>query len=357
MRAFRCAIWLALLLQAIFVQGAASIANAQGADATRAEAKRLFEAAVSDYAAARYDVALSGFQEAFRIAPHPLVRVNMANCYDKLGRPLEALFHFEQFLQADAGSPAQRKEVNAAVARLRKQVGEVQLRIAPDGAIVTIDKRDQRTAPVLDSVRLEAGTHALDVRLPGYRSVHREFTVAGGGKVELDIALEREAAVVEPAPIAAEPIETAPEEIEPLPEEPTPAPVEPASEADSESGVATALWVVGGVTVGLIVATTVAGIMALSADAEFEKQRDTANNSGFTFTERQVAYNKALEEADKANALALTTDILLGGAILGALGTTILLIVHLQEEPNSQTATLTPILHPKNVGLNLRASF
>ena len=72
-------------------------AQPQGEEAIRARAKQLFEAAVVEYDAARYAPALVGFQEAFRIRPHPLVRVNMANCYDKLGKTLQAIFHFEQF--------------------------------------------------------------------------------------------------------------------------------------------------------------------------------------------------------------------------------------------------------------------
>ena len=92
-------------------------------DAARARPSSASSRRVADYDAGRYDQALANFQEAFRLRPHPLVNVNIANCYDKLGKPLQAIFHFERFLEAEAGTPAQRAEVTSALERLRKQVG------------------------------------------------------------------------------------------------------------------------------------------------------------------------------------------------------------------------------------------
>ena len=227
---------------------------------TRARAKALFEAGVASYDAGRYEEALASFQEAFRVRPHPLVRVNIANCYDKLGKPLEALFHFEQFTSADVGTPEQRKEVNAAVERLRKQIGQVVVRVTPDGAMVTIDGGEQRRTPLVDALSLTAGKHEFEVRLPGYQTVQRSVVVEGGKTAELTVVLSREGdssvapgVAVAPAP-GDQPQVATPPAAEPQPERP-PVPALPpdAFEHDdsgakegSGGGIPTHVWIIGG---------------------------------------------------------------------------------------------------------------
>ena len=108
------------------------------------------------------------------------MNVNIANCYDKLGKPLLAIFHFERFMEAKAGSPAQQAEVTAALARLRKQVGTLVLRVTPDGALVIVDREQQRRAPILEPMQLQAGEHTLEVQLEGYATVERKVIVTAG---------------------------------------------------------------------------------------------------------------------------------------------------------------------------------
>jgi hypothetical protein len=172
--------------------------SAASAQDDRARARAEFDRGVRAYAAGDYVNALAAFQEAYRLQPHPAVRVNLANCYDHLDRPLEAMFHFERYLQ-EAGRHAtreQRREVESALARLRRRVGEVTLRVAPDGALVTIDGGETRRAPIMEAVRLEAGTHRIETRLEGYRTDQRTVEVTGGTRREVDIRLERVSARV-----------------------------------------------------------------------------------------------------------------------------------------------------------------
>ena len=144
-------------------------------DEDRARAREQFGLGVERYEGGNYQGALEAFQEAYRLAPHPTVRVNMANCYEHLDRPLEAMHHFERFLaEADGASRQQRREVQAAIRRLEGQLGQLRLAIAPDGARVVIDNAETRVAPILEPVRLVAGTHHLTVRLDGYRTEHGE---------------------------------------------------------------------------------------------------------------------------------------------------------------------------------------
>ncbi len=299
-------------------------------DGRRNEAKLRFEQAVQDYDAGRYDQALANFQEAFRLRPHPLVNVNIANCYDKLGKPLLAIFHFERFVEAKAGSPAQQAEVSAALVRLRKQVGALVLRVTPDGALVIVDHEQQRRAPVLEPMPLQAGEHTLEVQLEGYASVERKVIVAGGATLELDIALERTHA--EPPPLAAAAPATAPGPTEPLPAvAPPPAPVaepyveptaeqrtapDPPSPARRRDGMRKGAWIAGGISAAVLLAGMVTGGLALGAYSDYKYARDRWVAAACA-NDRVFAYNEAADAEDRAHALALTTDVLIGAALVG----------------------------------------
>jgi len=124
------------------------------------------------------------------------VRVNIANCYEQLHRPLEALFHFEHFLsEAQRPSAPQRREVEAAVRRMQQLVGTIAFQVTPDGALVTIDGTDSRRAPVAEPVRVVAGRHQIDILLDGFVSERQVVDVAGGEVERVAVRLSRPGAV------------------------------------------------------------------------------------------------------------------------------------------------------------------
>jgi hypothetical protein len=310
----------------------AQVGGAGASDADqRAHAKQRFEQGIADYDAARYEQALANFQEALRVRPHPLVHVNVANCYDKLRKPLQALFHFQRFLESDTGTPEQRSEVSAAVERLRKQVGQLLLRITPDGATVIIDQGEQRRAPLLDAVQLEAGDHTLEVLLEGYKPLRRNVTVRGGATFELNLALERASAeddedahVLNVVPVPEPGAESPPAETNPTaapagnPQRTPDAEFDLAREGpESGSGVPATVWVTGALTAGLGIAALVTGVLALSAEADFDTDRDRLVLAT-TPNERVALHASARDHADRAHALALATDILLVATGVGA---------------------------------------
>ncbi|MDD9934714.1 MAG: hypothetical protein OXT09_13990, partial [Myxococcales bacterium] len=117
----------------------------------------------------------------------------------------------------------------------------------------------------------------------------------------------------------------------------------------------TGVWIAGGATAALLVGATVTGMMALSAEDDFRAPRATifdANAATTTF-ERIDAYNEARDAADRANALALTTDILLGGALIAGALTTYLIF---NKPSPDQRTQLTPILGPTTAGVSIGGS-
>jgi hypothetical protein len=392
----------ASLVLVLTLVGATPTALAQDED-TRARAREQFGLGVQRYEAQDYTAALQAFQEAYRLAPHPMVRVNMANCYENLGRPLEALAHFERFLvEATSATRQQRREVETAIRRLQGQIGELQLSIAPDGALVTIDSSETRRAPLLEPVRLAAGTHRLEVRLEGYRTQHRELQVIGGRSERIVIQLERGAdepprvaatttarptpaasTTTEPRP-ATEPLPTEPRPAtEPLPTEPQPtaapastgAPEETAS-AETEptpeltgggSGfevrATPALIITGSAAAVLTVAAVVSGALALNANDEFERAVLQSNDPSLPQAERELARRNGLSAADTANTASIVTDLFIVGAITSAGLAAFFLIVEGMdggaERPADGAARLrvAPAFARDGAGVALHGSF
>jgi hypothetical protein len=328
-----------------------------GDEQQRALAKQRFEQAVVDYDAERYEQALANFQEAHRLRPHPLVNVNIANCYDKLGRPLQAIFHFERFIESEAGTPAQRQEVAKAVERLRKQVGQLLLRVTPDGATVLIDQGEQRRAPIMEPVRLEAGKHTIEVTLAGYHALQRTVTVPGGTTLELSIALEP----VNTSPVLtvtpAEPEAAAPPEAEASPAQEQ-AEARPAPAEAHESGSSTGIWIAGAITGVLAVTGAITGVLALKAEADFEAKHEQQLQAP-TAVARADIFNAARDDADRAQALALTTDLLLFSAVIGGVVTVILIASDDGDGDTEEQASarLVPALSPHGGGVALHAGF
>lgn len=379
----------ASLVLVLTLVGATPTALAQDED-TRARAREQFGLGVQRYEAQDYPAALQAFQEAYRLAPHPMVRVNMANCYENLGRPLEALAHFERFLvEATSATRQQRREVETAIRRLQGQIGELQLSIAPDGALVTIDSSETRRAPLLEPVRLAAGTHRLEVRLEGYRTQHRELQVVGGRSERIVIQLERgadepprvaattarptpAASTTEPRP-ATEPLPTEPQPTAApastgAPEETASAETEPTPELTGggsgfEVRATPALIITGSAAAVLTVAAVVSGALALNANDEFERAVLQSNDPSLPQAERELARRNGLSAADTANTASIVTDLFIVGAITSAGLAAFFLIVEGMdggaERPADGAARLrvAPAFARDGAGVALHGSF
>jgi tetratricopeptide (TPR) repeat protein len=280
-------------------------------------ARQLFQAGVEHYEAGEYAPALADFQRAFALKPHPLVEVNIANCYDKLNQPAEALGHFEAFLASSEGTPAQRDEVRSALARLSLLAGRLSIHATPAAAQGVID--NQRTAQRLQWV--SAGRHRVDVSAEGYESATRIVEVHPGETVEVNVDLAPQVAsplatvVVPPsAAVAAAQLPAAPAALPPTEvAQPSQAPMPPSA----TPGLPTNVWVSGGATFGLGVIAVVTGQLALAANREFDTNLSALRNPALTEYQRAGAWARGVDAADRADTLAAVTDILLAFTFVG----------------------------------------
>ena len=359
------AILLVALLLAPVALPSRALAQADDRPAARAE----FEQGSVAFAANSYELALQHFQEAYRLAPHPNVRLNIANCYDQLDRPIEALFHYELFLsESERPAAAQRREVDTAVRRLRTRVGSIALQVTPDGALITIDGSEQRRAPVAEPVRVVAGSHRIEVRLDGYQTETQTVEVAGGASARVALRLRRPEAVAlvvppqNPVPadttqttrtqVTPTPTPTVVAQAEPQPQHlPDPEPTEP-TEPNTSGGlrINTPTIIAGSVTIAALIVAAITGPLALVANNNFERNVVDSRDLGLSPEDRAAAVRDGESAASNARTFALVTDISLITAAVGA-GATVAFFVFAQEEEDSADVAVLPIVAPGYVGV------
>jgi len=353
-----------------------SSSQAQSESATTAQARQLFQSGVDHYSAGQYSEALMDFERAYALKPHPLVQVNIANCYDKLNQAAEALTHFEEFLSSGEGAAAQRDEVRAAMARLSKSAGRLNLQATPNGAQGVIDR--QRTAQPLQW--LPVGRHRIDVSAEGYESAVRVVELQAGETATVQVDL---VPLATPVATAAASSPQTPAQAAPKPSAEANEPAPPAPEAqplatsagiqvsDAEgahaqspqgtaaathSGLPATVWISGGATFGLGVVAVVTGQLALAANREFDTNLAALRNTALTENQRAGAWARGVEAADRADALAAVTDILLAFTFVGV-GLTTYFYLADRDASERQRMRVSFSTDARSSQLQLRGSF
>ncbi|MBL8602338.1 MAG: hypothetical protein JNK72_10490 [Myxococcales bacterium] len=349
-----------------------SVAAAQSTPsaADRAEARSHFTAGVAAFQRQSWQSALEEFQAAYRLAPHPSVRINMANCYVELQRPIEALFHFEQYLvETPAAETPQRTAVQGHIRTLRQRIAEVTLTVTPPEARDVSISVDGTNAVPGRPIRVMPGRHALEVQANGYLPARQEFDGPAGGALTLTVTLNPEAAAapvpttpvapvpaVSATPVSAAPVNAAPNatpnatpSLEPgarasameLPPNAAPLP-EPATPSQGRSPAL--FWTTVGVTGAAAVACGLFGALALGANDEFESAVTRVNSGQGDVAAARL---EGQDAADRAARYALFSDVALGLTVLGGVASTVLFFktdfhprVEVAASPNAHGGTL-----------------
>ena len=269
----------------------------QGQASTREQARQSFARGVEAYQAGRHAEAVEAFEEAYRLAPHPSVLANIANAYEQLGQKEEALAHFERFLAEAKGAPAkQKREVRRAVDRLRRALED--------------DRREAEAA----AVRAEAAAAAREPAV----SAAAEASSTPAASTDEPPAEDEDTPAVTAPPAAPTPNETEPAGADVLAE----VPPRHGDREDAGPGIPTGAWIAGAATFAVGAAAVATGVMALNADDDFD-----ADATRFERTGAPADRERAADSADRANRLALTTDVLIGATVAGAVTTTLLLVL------------------------------
>jgi len=167
-----------------------------GPDSPPKQADRHFKAGVALVKDHNYAAALSEFELAYDIAPHPLVLYNIAGCHRELAHYPEAVSYLERFLTEGVGKvPAQQlRDARAELDALLAMTAQVTVKVSPvtERAQLLIDGTALASAAM--PLILTPGEHQLIARAAGRRDAERTLRVAAGDQPTIELTLEEPAA-------------------------------------------------------------------------------------------------------------------------------------------------------------------
>lgn len=308
---------LSLALAALLPARPALADDAKPTAAASDEASRRFKSGVAFYKDKDFTAALVEFKRAYELVPNYIVLYNLGQTARELRDHAAALDAFERYLH-DGGakiSAARRKEVSAAIDDLRRKVGKLKIAISVDGAEVTVDDVPVGVSPLASPVVLNVGRHKLSATSSGHTPAQRVVDIASMEEQTVTLALT--------------PLETTSSKIEPPPPPP-------------KRGPHVAAWVMLGTTGAFAVAAAVTGGLAVSAHGDLESALATYPGDA-----------KAISSAqDRTRTFAITTDVLGGIAVAGAITTALLFTIGPRAPEKANTAfSVSP------AGLAFRAAF
>jgi hypothetical protein len=155
------------------------------------EADRHFKNGVALFKDAKYGDALAEFEQAYEIAPHPLVLYNIAGCHRELLHYPQAVRSYQRFLSdgqnkvSAARLAAARAELDAVLALVARLT--VVVTPASDAAALTLDGAplDKPEMPLI----LMPGEYRLAAHAAGRRDAEQAVRLAAGDKLTVQLAL------------------------------------------------------------------------------------------------------------------------------------------------------------------------
>ena len=147
---------------------------------TEERAAAAFERGRSSFLGGEYEDALAAFEEAQRLAPHDVVRFNIALCHERLGHLRLALGEYEHAAASEQLDEANRTE---ATERVRARLGTLVVG-GPAGATIEVVGVETCTAPC----RVTVDPGPVQVRQVGTPGEVRSVTVAGGEERRVEFA-------------------------------------------------------------------------------------------------------------------------------------------------------------------------
>ena len=291
---------------------AGSTARAQAAGGDKVAAEALFEQARTMMAAGKFADACPKFADSQRIDPSAGTLLNLASCYEKLGRTATAWATYREAAsaanaanRADYVTTAQR-HADGLAPKLAKLTASVTQPV--DGLQVKRDGVDVAKSAWGVPIPIDTGSHAIEASAPGYKTWSTTVDVPqDGAQVSVSVP------ALEAAPVAATP----PPLVVPAPA-PLPAPAPAAPPADASTGSTQRIigLVVGGVGV---VGLGLGGTFALLAKNKYSDslgncQTGNPNLCNGTGVDTR---NQALTDGNVATvAVAVGAAAFAGGALI-----------------------------------------
>lgn len=172
------------------------VSTAAHAEDAKQRAARLAESAVALGRSGEYAAALSLFEQAYSLAPEPVLLYNIGRVAEKLGDYKKAAGALRAFLEVekDAEKRAKAKETLDAVSAHLPAFVTVSCPVA--GAVVEVDGKPAGRTPLQSPLEVKPGKHVVKVLAPAKKPFERTVEVKGTESIEVSAALEDEPATV-----------------------------------------------------------------------------------------------------------------------------------------------------------------
>jgi tetratricopeptide (TPR) repeat protein len=154
----------------------------------RARARVFFQRGVEATARTSYAEALTAFEQAQALRPHPATLYNIALSLWALGRPAAALRELERVLAASDLAVDKRRQAEAQRSDWLGQVGRIRLSFLPRDARVALDGAAMEGT---DLLVVAPGWRQVQVRSAGFRGSDHLVYVRPGSLRNLHVALDR----------------------------------------------------------------------------------------------------------------------------------------------------------------------
>ncbi len=291
-------------------------AVAQSTD-DRVAAESLFTSGRELMQAGKYQEACEKFESSRRLEPALGTTLNLANCYEKLGRTASAWAEFKS-----AAAEAQRLNDSARKATALERAAALEPKLSrlwlqADDPSVSVSRNGVPVnAGVLgNAIPVDPGSHELEASAPGKVTWKDTVDVKGeGATVEVRIP-----------PLA----DSGDGATSPPPSTQDSSPP-PAMSAETGSTQRTVAWVSGGVGVAGVVTGTVFGLLASSS---WSKAQDGCDDGAFECTA------DAIDKEDSARTQANVATV---AFIVGGVGLGLSTVLFLTDGPESPEVALEP---------------
>jgi tetratricopeptide (TPR) repeat protein len=275
------------------------------------QARKHFSQGLKLYKDGDFDAALVQFERAYAVKPNYKVLYNIAQSYFELRQYVEARDSLTRYLKdgGDAIDAERRASVEKDLAELQSRISHLKLLVNVAGAAVYVDGKKVGTTPLAGSVDVSEGQRTIAVESANRGSKQRVVRVAGGEEHIVEIAFEAQANPAQTASALR------------VDQPPT----------ATSTGLGAGFWVTGVSALVLGAGAGVTGYLTLESEKKHDAKLD----------ELGVRQNDLDDSRDKTKTLALTTDILAGGAVLFAGIATVLLITH-DSDPHQVGLSVAP---------------
>jgi len=240
-------------LAAMLLQTTVAAAQSRGYDA-------LVKEGIAEFELGHWTESRSLFEEAHALRPSARTRRGLGMVEFELRHYVASVRLLTAALadREDKLAPAMAASTEALVIRARTFVARYDMKLAPDGAKVTVGGMAAELEPD-GSLLLDAGEHTLVVSAEGHQDHELKLDARGGDDKPIEVRLN----AVEPEVTAPTPVSITPEAAARSTE---PAPVAPADDAataqDEEGGMLSQWWFWG--AAGLVITAVVVGAVVAS---------------------------------------------------------------------------------------------